>query len=120
MSPGSVARPASAVSSASRHRVGVQWPGAGDRDLRRSGIKSPRQLVHGSRAGPNRELSPTRSASSSDRPASFAAPGPLSKAPVFLLPKLGDRLEITPGKLSIGTMHLAKASEFRVGGHGVL
>ena len=68
--------------------------------------------MHGSQAGSNREFSRKRSACSSARPANFAARNAVKRASIQAV-ELSDKIEITPGKLSIGTMHQAKGLEFR-------
>jgi superfamily I DNA/RNA helicase len=73
--------------------------------------KRPRRLAHGFRAVSDRVFSRTRSVSSSAQPASFVAAA-VKRAGIPAV-ELSDRIEITPGKLSIGTMHLAKGLEFR-------
>jgi len=51
--------------------------------------------------------------SSSARAASFAGCGTPSKQAGVHAVELSDKIEITPGKVSIGTMHVAKGLEFR-------
>jgi superfamily I DNA/RNA helicase len=46
------------------------------------------------------------------RPASFAARNAVKQAGVQAI-ELTDKIEVAPGKVSIGTMHLAKGLEFR-------
>ncbi len=65
------------------------------------------------RSDRTRAFSPMRSAYSSARPASFAARGTRSNGAGVQAIELTDRIEVTPGKVSIGTMHLAKGLEFR-------
>ncbi len=62
--------------------------------------------VEGSPLGLEKAFSRTRSAYSSARITSFAARGTRSR-------KLTDRIEVMPGRVAIGTMHLAKGLEFR-------
>ena len=95
-----------------RHRLGVQRPAARDRDLRRSGARgrggwrvdcsSDRDGVQPHEIGvfvrSTRELRLARNA--------------VKQAGVQAV-ELSDRIEVTPGKVSIGTMHLAKGLEFR-------
>ena len=75
--------------------------------------KRPKPLAHGFQPGSKTGFSRTRSACSSARAASFARARSAVKQAGIQAVELSDKIEVTPGKLSIGTMHLAKGLEFR-------
>ena len=75
--------------------------------------RSQRRLAHGYRAGSNREFSRIRLGSSCDHPARFAGRAKCLKQTGVQAVEFSDKIEITQGKVSIGTMHLAKGLEFR-------
>jgi superfamily I DNA/RNA helicase len=78
-----------------------------------AGSKRPRRFVHGSQAGSNRECSRTRSVFSSAQPRELRRARNAVKQADLSAVELSDKIEVTPGKLSIGTIHLAKGLEFR-------
>ena len=75
--------------------------------------RNPKRLLAESRAGSNREFSRIRLGSSCDHPARFAGRAKCLKQTGVQAVEFSDKIEITQGKVSIGTMHLAKGLEFR-------